>query len=389
MTHQQIDCDILIVGAGLVGASTALALHKRGQHVVLLETHLPDLSDATLQQGLDPRIFAISPGNQRFLSTLNGWPEAARMQAVQKMSVFGDHGGHIEFSAKESHTTHLSTIAENRWLLSGLWAELTRQNITILSGSRGSHLHTDVQQARVTLENGDIIQAKLIIGADGANSWVRQQAAINIQVDPYHHHGVVANFKCEHDHQGVAYQWFKDGEILAYLPLPNQHMSMVWSTTQPDKLLSLSPEALAAAVAERGQHTLGQLTVVTPANAFELRLIRPESTIAQRILLVGDAAHTIHPLAGQGVNLGFGDAQALAQLIGAARDPGQAALLRLYAQRRLEPVRTMQMSCDTLFKLFGQDKIPLLPWLRNTGLSLTNRFTPIKKKLIAHAMGLQ
>ncbi|XDZ52037.1 UbiH/UbiF family hydroxylase [Neisseriaceae bacterium CLB008] len=381
-------CDILIVGAGLVGASTALALQASGHHVMLLEARLPDLSPAQLSHGFDPRIFAISPGNQRFLEQLNAWPNTERMQSVTQMSVFGDQGGHIEFNARDLRASHLTTIAENRWLLSGLWAELAKQNVTIISGQRGASLRTDLNQASLTLDNGDQISAKLVIGADGANSWVRQQAGIDIKVDPYHHHGVVANFQCEHDHQGVAYQWFQDGEILAYLPLPNRHMSMVWSTSQPEKLLDLSAEDLALAVAARGQHKLGQLKVVTPANAFELRLIRPQATTAQRVLLVGDAAHTIHPLAGQGVNLGFGDAQTLAQLLKGAKDPGQSALLTQYAQRRLEPVRTMQMGCDALFKLFGNHSLPLLPWLRNTGLSLTNQLGPVKRKLIAQAMGL-
>ncbi|MBP6116780.1 MAG: UbiH/UbiF family hydroxylase [Neisseriaceae bacterium] len=385
---QHTHCDILIVGAGLVGASTALALQQSGHHVILLEARLPDLNPAVLTQGFDPRIFAISPGNQRFLASLNAWPSAERLQSVKQMSVFGDQGGKIEFNAQDLHASHLTTIAENRWLLSGLWAELAKQNVTLISGQRGAQIKTDLMQAELTLDNGERISAKLIIGADGANSWVRQQAGIDIKVDPYHHHGVVANFKCAHDHEGVAYQWFKDGEILAYLPLPNRHMSMVWSTSQPQKLLDLSPEALAVAVAERGQQRLGALEVVTPANAFELRLIRPQATTAQRILLVGDAAHTIHPLAGQGVNLGFGDAQALAQLLHGTKDPGQRALLTQYAQRRLEPVRTMQMGCDALFKLFGDQKLPLLPWLRNTGLNLTNQLGPVKKKLIAHAMGL-
>ena len=163
-------------------------------------------------------------------------------------------------------------------------------------------------------------------------------------------------------------------------------MSMVWSTATPDELLALTPEALCRRVAEQGHHALGALQLLTPPAAFPLRLIRPDTVIAERVAFAGDAAHTIHPLAGQGVNLGFGDVLLLAQLLAGAADPGEHRLLRRYERGRLEAVRTMQLTCDGLFRLFKQDN-PLVGWLRNTGLSATNAIVPLKRLLIRQAMG--
>ena len=176
--------------------------------------------------------------------------------------------------------------------------------------------------------------------------------------------------------------------MLAYLPLPNRKISIVWSTANPDKLTSLSPEDLAATVTAEGEATLGKLSPLSPAFAFNLILRRPHSTVAQRILLMGDAAHTIHPLAGQGVNLGFGDVIEFVKISAKAQDLGAYQLLKQYQQNRLEPVRAMQLSCDGLFKLFGDEHTPALPWLRNTGLNLVNAAPFLKNQLIKHAMGL-
>ena len=249
-------------------------------------------------------------------------------------------------------------------------------------------IHTDIEAATLTLANGETLKTRLIIGADGANSWVRAQAGIAVQENAYGHHGVVANFHTEKNHHGTAYQWFKHGEVLAYLPLPDHKISIVWSTAAPEKLTALAPDDLAAAVTAQGEGMLGRLSPLSPAFAFELILRRPATTVAQRIMLIGDAAHTIHPLAGQGVNLGFGDAIEFARLSQNAADLGAHQLLKRYAQNRLEPVRTMQLSCDGLFHLFGENHLPALPWLRNNGLNWVNAAAPLKQRLIKHAMGL-
>jgi 2-octaprenylphenol hydroxylase len=378
--------DTLIIGGGLVGAAMAVALKQQQRRVALLEIRPPTTDAERLEKGWDARIYAISPVNRQFLQSLHAWPSESRIQPVARMDVRGDGGGRIEFAAADIQADRLTSIAENRWLLAALWRQIEVLEIPVFT--EAAAIHTDVEAATLTLANGETLKTRLIIGADGANSWVRAQAGITVQENAYGHHGVVANFHTEKSHHGTAYQWFKHGEVLAYLPLPDHKISIVWSTAAPEKLTALAPDDLAAAVTAQGEGMLGRLSPLSPAFAFELILRRPATTVAQRIMLIGDAAHTIHPLAGQGVNLGFGDAIEFARLSQNAADLGAHQLLKRYAQNRLEPVRTMQLSCDGLFHLFGENHLPALPWLRNNGLNWVNAAAPLKQRLIKHAMGL-
>ena len=379
--------DTLIIGGGLVGAAMAVALKQQQRRVALLEIRPPATDAERLEKGWDARIYAISPANRQFLQSLHAWPSESRIQPVARMDVRGDGGGHIEFAAADIQADRLTSIAENRWLLAALWRQIEALEIPVFTEAAAA-IHTDIEAATLTLANGETLKTRLIIGADGANSWVRAQAGIAVQENAYGHHGVVANFHTEKNHHGTAYQWFKHGEVLAYLPLPDHKISIVWSTAAPEKLTALAPDDLAAAVTAQGEGMLGRLSPLSPAFAFELILRRPATTVAQRIMLIGDAAHTIHPLAGQGVNLGFGDAIEFARLSQNAADLGAHQLLKRYAQNRLEPVRTMQLSCDGLFHLFGENHLPALPWLRNNGLNWVNAAAPLKQRLIKHAMGL-
>ena len=379
--------DTLIIGGGLVGAAMAVALKQQQRRVAMLEIRPPATDAERLEQGWDARIYAISPANRQFLQSLHAWPSESRIQPVARMDVRGDGGGRIEFAAADIQADRLTSIAENRWLLAALWRQIEALEIPVFTEAAAA-IHTDIEAATLTLANGETLKTRLIIGADGANSWVRAQAGIAVQENAYGHHGVVANFHTEKNHHGTAYQWFKHGEVLAYLPLPDHKISIVWSTAAPEKLTALAPDDLAAAVTAQGEGMLGRLSPLSPAFAFELILRRPATTVAQRIMLIGDAAHTIHPLAGQGVNLGFGDAIEFARLSQNAADLGAHQLLKRYAQNRLEPVRTMQLSCDGLFHLFGENHLPALPWLRNNGLNWVNAAAPLKQRLIKHAMGL-
>jgi ubiquinone biosynthesis UbiH/UbiF/VisC/COQ6 family hydroxylase len=196
---------------------------------------------------------------------------------------------------------------------------------------------------------------------------------------------VVANFKCSIDHNNVAHQWFLGDGVLAYLPLPNQHISIVWSNDNPQQLLTSSPDELCELVANAGQNTLGKLELITKAMAFPLKLNLVEKFYHERVILIGDAAHTIHPLAGQGVNLGFGDAWALAKLIALNFSNLDNATLARYNYARLAEVRKMQMTCHLLHRLF-HNRLPVVNELRNLGLNLVNRLTPVKKILINSAI---
>lgn len=377
--------DAIIVGGGLVGAASALALARARRRVVLIEGRLPDFS--ALEQGWDARIYAVSPANRAFLERLNAWPDGHRLGTISAMDVCGDEGGRIAFHASDAGAEALAWIAENRWLLAALWRELEAAGVEVVSGVRPVALHSSASEASLQLDDGSTRRAALIIGADGANSWVREACAIKAAIKPYGQSGVVANFACEKPHQGVARQWFDGTSILAWLPMAGERISMVWSSPDPDALLALSPDDLAKLVAAAGGHALGKLELLAPAAAFPLRLIQPESVIAPRVALVGDAAHTVHPLAGQGVNLGFQDAAVLAELLAGGGDAGEWLTLRRYERSRREAVRTMQHTCDGLFTLFHQLDKPLLGWLRNTGLSLTHKLPLVKRELARRAIG--
>jgi ubiquinone biosynthesis UbiH/UbiF/VisC/COQ6 family hydroxylase len=380
------DFDVIIIGGGLVGASLALALALARQRwrVALLEGQPQETPDL---QSWDARIYAISPANRDFLAGLGAWPGMERIGTVARMDVRGDQGGRLEFSAGEIGAPALAWIAENRWMLAALWREIRQSDIQVLDGAQAQTLITDVRQARLTLSDGRSLSASLLVGADGANSWVRRQTGLEAKVKPYRQSGVVANFDCELAHGDVARQWFFGDSVLAWLPMAGKRISMVWSTFDPERLLALDAGQLAHTVAEAGGRALGTLSTLTAAHAFPLRLIRPEAVVQQRVALVGDAAHTVHPLAGQGVNLGFQDAVALAALLAKGGDPGLWQTLSRYQRNRREAVLTMQLSCDGLFSLFHQSSLPGLARLRNTGLSLVNHLGPLKRKFARHAVG--
>jgi ubiquinone biosynthesis UbiH/UbiF/VisC/COQ6 family hydroxylase len=243
----------------------------------------------------------------------------------------------------------------------------------------------------LTLTDGRRFSARLVVGADGLHSWVRQAAGIVAEPRSYGQQGVVANFDCELAHHGCARQWFRtDGGVLAWLPLPGRRMSIVWSApdAQAHELLALSHDAFTARVAEAGANVLGALRMITPPAAFPLQSLRLPTSIAHRMALVGDAAHGVHPLAGQGVNLGFGDAQALAGVLaerGPVGDAGAPILLERFARRRAEPVLAMHTVTDGLVRMFGP-RAPWLKTLRNVGLSAVDRLPIIKRALAQSAL---
>lgn len=383
-------CDVVIVGGGLVGASLAASLRSSGLSLALVEAGAPpEIDDA----GWDSRIYAISPGSRAYLEESGAWAllDQCRIAPVEEMRVFGDNGSNIEFSAYQMGVSELACILENRNLQHALWQLLQEQdNLDLIHPARCAALSVDDEAAELTLEDGRILQAGLIVGADGRNSWVRNQAGITAAPLDYQHHGVVANFSCELPHRGIAHQWFAPDGILALLPLPGNRVSMVWSV-RPEKsaqLTALANESLCEQVAAASQNTLGELKLITPAAAFPLRLLTLPSISANRVALVGDAAHNMHPLAGQGVNTGFRDARQLSRLLigrGGCTDCGDAQLLRRYDRKRREDIHTMQAATYGLKNLFCNDD-PLLRTLRNLGLNATDKIVPLKKLLMQHAL---
>lgn len=381
--------DVVIIGGGLVGASLAAALRDSGLSLALVESQAAP-EPAT---GWDSRIYAISPGSRGFLERSGVWPllDASRIAPVEAMRVFGDSGAELKFSAYQMGVAELACILENRALQQALWQRLAQQdNLTLLHPAACTALRLADDAAELTLQDGRTLTAKLVVGADGRDSWVRDQAGISATPVDYQQLGVVANFSCALPHRGIAYQWFQPDGILALLPLPGSQVSMVWSVSpeRSAELLAFTHEALCAKVAAAAQHTLGELNVITAPVAFPLRMLTLAHIIAPRLALIGDAAHNIHPLAGQGVNTGFRDARQLAGLLldrGAQIDCGDAQLLRRYERKRKEDIYSMQATTYGLKQLFNND-VPLLRTMRNLGLSAADRITPLKKLLMQHAL---
>lgn len=393
------DFDLIIVGGGLTGSSLAVALADTNFRIALVDARAPSRPQGWPERW-DSRVYAISPGSADFLNQMGCWGHlpADRLQRVAQMSVYGDTGGEIEFSAFDIGIEELAWIVESAEIACELWTSLSRQrNVTCFCPAEPQVLQVGEDVATLTLASGQVLRAKLIVGADGRESWVRQQMGLSSQHDPYGELGVVANFRTELPHFGTAYQWFRADSVLAYLPLAGgdgethgHMMSMVWSAPEAlaKELLALSPEDLAFRVAAAGENKLGALTLLAPAAGFPLKLVRVPQVIAPRIALIGDAAHGIHPLTGHGVNLGFQDARVLAQLIRDARpvdDLGDLQLLSRYQRARKEEVVLLQTATDAMRKLFAANKPGIAP-LRNLGLSLTNKLPLLKSLLIRYAL---
>jgi len=386
-----MDFDVVIVGAGLVGASFAMALRGAGLKLALIEAQPP----VVVADDWDSRVYAISPGSVAFLQSMGVWKrlDRKRMGAVHEMHIHGDAANaQLRFSAYEAGVAELAAIVESRRLQSELWQGLEHQHeLELMCPERCTALQLREDAAELRLASGRTLQARLVVAADGKRSWARQAAGIAAELKPYGQMGLVANFACARPHHNTAFQWFRGDGILAYLPLPGQRMSMVWST--PDahaaELLDLSADALCARVAEAGKGALGELSLLSPVMQFSLARLRAACLAAPRIALIGDAGHLVHPLAGQGVNLGFGDARVLAQVLMQReqfRDPGEIRLLRRYERARAEDILAFAWVTDGLQRLFAAPGAAAGK-LRNAGLNLSNELTVVKNLLIRRALG--
>jgi 2-octaprenylphenol hydroxylase len=398
-----LSAEICIVGNGAIAKTTALGLAQAGLSVILLGPPTPAAVTATAAAplaaaGWDARVYALNHTAHRLLSSLKVWGalDASRVTPVDAMVVHGDgpHPGGLAFDAYGAHTDTLAWILEERNLNQALDAALRfAQNVTIV-GARATALLRDDDGATVTLDDGGSIRAQLVVGADGAQSWVRGQCDIGLDYRSYGQRGVVSNFACEQPHHGAAHQWFTGEQgIVALLPLAGNQVSLVWSAPDAlaDTLRAESAQQIADRLAVFAAEKLGALTPLQPelVRDFPLRLIRPHSMTSPRVALVGDAAHVVHPMAGHGMNLGFGDVAQLIQTL-SEREPqrgvGDPRVLARYERARKEDVLLMQVATDGLARLFGTDVEPLRV-VRNLGLSLLDKIPALKRRLISHAMG--
>jgi 2-polyprenylphenol 6-hydroxylase len=371
-----VDHDLIIVGGGPVGAS--LARSARGLAVVLL-AHERRVPAVRAEGAFDARVYALSPANVAFLGL-----EKERLTPVHAMRVFGDDDSSIEFDAYRAGVPALAYIVEDAALQDALWEGRDAQI------GRCEGLSVEEARARVRLDGGRELAAKLVVAADGAESRVREYAGIKLTAKAYGQSAVVANFACERSHANTAYQWFQGGPVLALLPLSGNHVSMVWSlpAAQATRIAGLAPHELCTAVETASGTALGSLRVVTQPKTYPLRRASARRMIAPRVALVGDAAHVIHPLAGQGLNLGLQDVRTLSRVLSErepVRDAGDWRLLRRYERSRAEPILAMDAMVDVLYRLFGAQGA-FAARVRNRGLNLTDRLEVVKNLLIRQAM---
>ncbi|TFW32023.1 FAD-dependent monooxygenase [Massilia horti] len=397
----QYRSDVCIVGNGAIAKTAALGFAQAGHTVTLLAPPArpaPAIASSAGDKPWDVRVYALNHTAHNLLTALKVWGalDLARVAPIDSMVISGDgaHAGGLMFDAFGAHVGTLAWIVEDSNLNQALDAALKfAHNVQFVSG-RASRLVAGQDSARVELEAGTAIESTLVIGADGRESWVRGQCGIGMDYRTYHQRAIVANFSCDKPHHGVAYQWFTCSEgIIALLPLPGQRVSLVWSAPEAlaDILMDESLGELAIRLGEYAENKLGPLKPLQPevAKAVPLALVRPHSVVAPRVALIGDAAHAVHPLAGHGMNLGFGDVVDLLKVIHEREDQrsiGDERVLARYARARKEEVLLMQLTTDGLERLFSANLEPLRV-VRNLGLNLLDKLPIVKRRLMAHAMG--
>ncbi len=373
---------VLVVGGGAVGLAFAAAC---ADEVRVLEAG--PARPAADPEAFDIRVYALSEGTRDFLREIGAWDRmpAGRVEAVNRMEVHGDDvRSRLDFAPPGGRP--LAWIAEGNRMTRAIEEAARERGVEIATGSRPRAIATAPHGAEVALEDGSVLRADLLVGADGADSKVRSALGLESQAKRYPETAVVAHFRCERPHGGVARQWFRADGILAWLPLPGERISIVWSARGglAEELAALPPADLACRVREAGGAALGDMAPDSAAACFPLRLVRVPRVALPGAVLIGDAAHGVHPLAGQGVNLGFQDARGLARTL-ASRSPlerpGDLALLRRHERSRRADVDTMQFVTDRLEWLFGLDA-PFAAAARNAGLAAVDA-VPIAKRLLA------
>ncbi len=393
--------DIVIIGAGIVGLSVASLLTELPLSIAIVESHeVPSWSP----EAYSLRVSAISEASKKTLAKAGAWSAIAqkRISNYTDMRIWEqaiDASESLHFSCKDIGTENLGSIVENALIRAELQSSLAnsdlhKANITWYCPDKLSALQIFESHAEIQLQSDINIKAKLVIAADGTNSVTRKIMHLPEVSRSYAQYGLVAQLQTQKSHQHTAYQRFYDKDVLGILPLANGDCSIVWSCSQvkAEKLLQLSDELLAQKVTEFSQGVLGDITISQSAKIFPLQLLHSRQYVSERVVLCGDAAHAVHPLAGQGLNLGLLDAAVLTEVLidawKANFDLGDLSLLRQYERKRKGNNVQMMTVLDSLFAVF-QSTNPVLQQARRIGMGLLNQVKPVKNSLVEQALGLK
>lgn len=392
---KNLSYDVVVCGAGIAGMAAALQLAKNQIKVAILAPQIQPRHN--LGEQYHPRIYAISLASQNFLESLGVWQmmPAERRNPVRQMEVHGDLDGVIVLDAQESQMLELAYIVESGEIENALYNALKVYGVPWIDDTFKSF---EQWQGQIECGSGQIIKAKLLIGADGARSTVRQACSIRHDFKAYGDTGLVAQLNVEKPHLDTAVQWFGDFGVLAFLPLPDtqdgHQVSMVWSAPQhlAAKYQAMSPEELAErlppALQAIAQRRLGELSLRSPMFGFPLTF-ESSGMIGPSVALVGDAAHRVHPLAGQGLNLGLGDVETLCKILierESVRDINDLRLLQRYRNQRAEAIFNMRFATDGLYRLFAI-RSPMVAMARNAGLKVVDKMPFLKKYFVRSAAG--
>ena len=395
-----MQADLIIVGAGMVGSALALALEHSGLEILVVDGGPLSVRPFAAEGAFEPRVSALSAASQRILERLGVWDgiAARRVSPYRDMRVWDGSGtGSVHFSAASVHAEVLGHIVENRVVQDALLDRLHDSQIGLLGSARLEQLRRSGDGWLLTLADGRELRAPLLVAADGANSAVRRLVGCATREWDYLHHAIVTSVRCERPHQATAWQRFTDDGPLAFLPLARQGdehwCSIVWSTVpaEAERLMALDDEAFRHELGKAFEWRLGQVTAVDPRICIPLRQRHAKRYVESGLALIGDAAHSIHPLAGQGVNLGFLDAAVLAEVLLHALQRGEQAndvrVLSRYERRRMPHNLAMMAAMEGFERLFQADPLPLR-LLRNSGLNWVDELPDAKALFVRRALGL-
>ncbi len=379
----------------MVGSALACALAPHGFRIAVLEARAPQREWPPDE--VDLRVSALTRASQRILQRLGAWERMTEMRVspYREMHVWDATGGaSIHFDSAEIGEPDLGHIVENRVTQLALWERLGEfENVDSLCPALLDRFERGDEETVVTLRDGARLRCRLLVGADGRDSQVRELAGITHHGWPYDQHALVATVRPELWHKETAWQRFMPSGPLALLPIDDGRCSIVWSTrpSRAEELMALDDDLFLKALTEASERILGEIVEVGPRGVFPLRLQHADAYVQAGLALVGDAAHAVHPLAGQGVNLGFLDAAALADVLLEARRKGRSigsfTTLRRYERARKGENMAMLAAMDAFKRLFSNDILPLR-LIRNLGLKLTDTATPVKHLIMRRALGL-